>query len=381
MGWGQEAVVNTTHNTVRRGLPLHDNWISAANGNTARLARRSDEALGVRVSVTRIAPWLLDLERAGGRSMTMQGTDYLLTCAVSCNRRRSGYLQRNVYKACLLCLSARAAPDLGYRLDSGCGEPSRSRPEAIKASLASEPGVVGWMSDCGIERRTTSEKRSAWRENSSKQCFTITGTVLGSMNFAPVSCEPYVRGVVLVSRCGGSVSSRLSEHVVPLVLLDEKPNYIPVPGKRRVGNRLENIADDIMEVVMGPFLGMIAGWSLQIGLDSRWGRSRIFACENRAGQCRWSAGFLGDLPFPHPCISALLHPHLVSPISAFKTSLLRAPYTGWQLRNLNRKSRRKEISLQCTIKMHRCRCSDVARTDFNRLLPIELIENSGSLTL
>ncbi|KAJ8869090.1 hypothetical protein PR048_030652 [Dryococelus australis] len=27
---------------------------------------------------------------------------------------------------------------------------------------------------------------------------------------------------------------------------------------------------------------------------------RIFACGNRAGRCRWSAGFLGDLPFPSP---------------------------------------------------------------------------------
>ncbi|KAJ8868449.1 hypothetical protein PR048_029965 [Dryococelus australis] len=34
------------------------------DGNTARLARRGDEALGVRVSVARIAPSLLDLERA-----------------------------------------------------------------------------------------------------------------------------------------------------------------------------------------------------------------------------------------------------------------------------------------------------------------------------
>ncbi|KAJ8890931.1 hypothetical protein PR048_010440 [Dryococelus australis] len=40
------------------------------DGNTARLARRSDEALGVRVSVARIAPSLLDL--------TYQGTAYKL---------------------------------------------------------------------------------------------------------------------------------------------------------------------------------------------------------------------------------------------------------------------------------------------------------------
>ncbi|KAJ8869155.1 hypothetical protein PR048_030723 [Dryococelus australis] len=32
--------------------------------------------------------------------------------------------------------------------------------------------------------------------------------------------------------------------------------------------------------------------------------SRIFACRNRAGQCRWSAGFLGDLPFSPAFISS-----------------------------------------------------------------------------
>ncbi|KAJ8883931.1 hypothetical protein PR048_015786 [Dryococelus australis] len=34
------------------------------------------------------------------------------------------------------------------------------------------------------------------------------------------------------------------------------------------------------------------------GFDSRRGCSRIFACENRAGQYRWSAGFFGDLLLP-----------------------------------------------------------------------------------
>ncbi|KAJ8888363.1 hypothetical protein PR048_007853 [Dryococelus australis] len=53
----------------------------------------------------------------------------------------------------------------------------------------------------------------------------------------------------------------------------------------------------------------------------------FFACGNRAGRCRWSAGFLGDLPFPPPpppfhfgaapCSTQ-------SPSSALKTSLLRA---------------------------------------------------------
>ncbi|KAJ8897860.1 hypothetical protein PR048_003213 [Dryococelus australis] len=49
--------------------------ISDAIGNTARLARRSDEALGVRVSVARIAPSLLDLGRrvpTGGAHPTLK---------------------------------------------------------------------------------------------------------------------------------------------------------------------------------------------------------------------------------------------------------------------------------------------------------------------
>ncbi|KAJ8897348.1 hypothetical protein PR048_002694 [Dryococelus australis] len=36
------------------------------------------------------------------------------------------------------------------------------------------------------------------------------------------------------------------------------------------------------------------------GLDSRRDRFQVFACGNRAGRCRWSPGFLGDLPFPPP---------------------------------------------------------------------------------
>ncbi|KAJ8894521.1 hypothetical protein PR048_007178 [Dryococelus australis] len=40
------------------------------------------------------------------------------------------------------------------------------------------------------------------------------------------------------------------------------------------------------------------------GFDSRRNRSRILACGNRAGRCRWSVGFLGDLPFPPPLQSS-----------------------------------------------------------------------------
>ncbi|KAJ8877309.1 hypothetical protein PR048_021763 [Dryococelus australis] len=62
------------HKRDRQQQVLPKKWIGTIfavldhDGNTARLARRSDEALGVRVSVARIAPSLLDLGSAGSHS-------------------------------------------------------------------------------------------------------------------------------------------------------------------------------------------------------------------------------------------------------------------------------------------------------------------------
>ncbi|KAJ8882686.1 hypothetical protein PR048_014498 [Dryococelus australis] len=50
----------------------------------------------------------------------------------------------------------------------------------------------------------------------------------------------------------------------------------------------------------------------------------IFACGDCAGRCRWSAGFLGDLPFPPPFHSGVTPHSPQSPLSALKTSMLRA---------------------------------------------------------
>ncbi|KAJ8878304.1 hypothetical protein PR048_018881 [Dryococelus australis] len=49
----------------------------------------------------------------------------------------------------------------------------------------------------------------------------------------------------------------------------------------------------------------------RIWFDYRRGRLRISACGNRAGRCRWSAGFFGDLPLhpPHNSGAAPYSPH------------------------------------------------------------------------
>ncbi|KAJ8895429.1 hypothetical protein PR048_000761 [Dryococelus australis] len=49
--------------------------------------------------------------------------------------------------------------------------------------------------------------------------------------------------------------------------------------------------------------------------------SPVFASGKRAGRCRWSAGFLGDLPFPPPLHSGTALYSLKSPSSALKASL------------------------------------------------------------
>ncbi|KAJ8875019.1 hypothetical protein PR048_022909 [Dryococelus australis] len=54
------------------------------------------------------------------------------------------------------------------------------------------------------------------------------------------------------------------------------------------------------------------------------GSLRIFACGNRAGRCRWSAGFLGDLLYSPPLHSGAASYSPESPTSALKTSMLRA---------------------------------------------------------
>ncbi|KAJ8880696.1 hypothetical protein PR048_017166 [Dryococelus australis] len=52
------------------------------------------------------------------------------------------------------------------------------------------------------------------------------------------------------------------------------------------------------------------------------GSLRIFASGDRAGRCRWSADFLGNLRFPPPLDSSAA-PYLTRPSSALKASLLR----------------------------------------------------------
>ncbi|KAJ8891990.1 hypothetical protein PR048_004555 [Dryococelus australis] len=68
----------------------------------------------------------------------------------------------------------------------------------------------------------------------------------------------------------------------------------------------------------------------RIGLDSRWGRSLIFACENRAGRCRWSAGFLGNLLFPPPPLHSDAAPYSLCICSQDLNSCIATDVSPWR---------------------------------------------------
>ncbi|KAJ8880062.1 hypothetical protein PR048_020685 [Dryococelus australis] len=61
-----------------------------------------------------------------------------------------------------------------------------------------------------------------------------------------------------------------------------------------------------------------------IWVQSTAGSLRIFLFDNRRRRCRWSAGFLSDLPFPPPFHSGVATYSPQSPSSALKTTVLRA---------------------------------------------------------
>ncbi|KAJ8883726.1 hypothetical protein PR048_015580 [Dryococelus australis] len=79
---------------------------SRHDGNIARLALRSDDALGVRVSVTRIAPSLLDLGRTACPTPLLR---VLCTCAFKVKKRGSDMGDTNTHAQCIVVLSARHA--------------------------------------------------------------------------------------------------------------------------------------------------------------------------------------------------------------------------------------------------------------------------------
>ncbi|KAJ8880649.1 hypothetical protein PR048_017119 [Dryococelus australis] len=80
-------------------------------------------------------------------------------------------------------------------------------------------------------------------------------------------------------------------------------------------------------------------------------RFTLFARGNRAGRCRWSAGFLGISRFSHPCIPMLLRPHLAPPDRRNRESNPGPPECELPLRHFA-EFFMSWLSLQSTFLMH-----------------------------
>ncbi|KAJ8876056.1 hypothetical protein PR048_023964 [Dryococelus australis] len=117
-----------------------------------------------------------------------------------------------------------------------------------------------------------------------------------------------------------------------------------------------------------------------IRVQSPAGRLRIIACENSAGRCCWSAGFLGDHPFPPPIHSgaALIPPSITlfgsqdldvksrPNLFAHYSLLVYTSTTTTYTRQKVKSKYRNRIRLQ---RASQKQSSDIHKTPYDRLKP------------
>ncbi|KAJ8867257.1 hypothetical protein PR048_031056 [Dryococelus australis] len=115
------------------------------------------------------------------------------------------------------------------------------------------------------------------------------------------------------------------------------------------------------------------------GFDSRWGRSWISVCGNRAQTMFVGRRvFSGIFRFPHSCVREQLHTQLASPSSAPKTSMLRAAQISaftYNFTLLRRRRINKEIRPIAKLNLHMVEGHIVhclARSTFDTGIPIGL---------
>ncbi|KAJ8869745.1 hypothetical protein PR048_028753 [Dryococelus australis] len=244
------------------------------DGNTERLARRSDEALEVRVSVARIAPSLLDLGHAG-IIPSFAWSDFGET---TLNLNQDGRAGIGIQSEGLQMLHLTRSNKLelwGHGgvvvrlLASRLGEPS-----LVSCVVTPKISHVGTVPDVAAGRGSPVSPRT--------RIPTMVHARLSPPSFALQTLM--LRGLC---SCAAKVKKRGSDTG------GSNTHTARLPPRRT-------------------------------GFNPRPGHSRIFACGNRAGWCRWSVGFRSDPPPPSSLHSSTLYSHLISPSSALKTSLLRA---------------------------------------------------------
>ncbi|KAJ8867349.1 hypothetical protein PR048_031150 [Dryococelus australis] len=244
------------------------------DGNTARLARRSDEALGVRVTVVRIASSLLDLGRAGGGVVAAVRGEWW------------GYWRRGLVWE-------------GWGLERA--EVGRGVWELYgwRVSAISVP-----MSKTLPSRLSAEHQQHMLAEQiNGQQCFETPFSnhclLSHSLSCAQANKEPST-DTRPFTRASCIQSEKKHAHI----------NGTATPGRLFALSYRLFAAAHLPPSVPGSIPCRVTPGFAQVGI--------------MAGRRLWLPGFLGDLFFPPPLNRALHHSHQISPSLALKIPLLGA---------------------------------------------------------
>ncbi|KAJ8897831.1 hypothetical protein PR048_003184 [Dryococelus australis] len=332
------------------------------DGNTARLARRSCEALHVPVSVARIAPSLLNLRRA----VTVQAISvrsYFRRNTRRQNSRRGepGSIPGGVASGSSPLVGgfsrgSPVSPALAFRRCSiliyftfiGSQYLAMEGVEflpslAVMRACACKPDSGKGGQGKGGEREIRDVLEFSEHPRTQKASF-VGFHALSSIhnaNTSPVVVRPYfafrtqpdglhqrllaVGPLQYLKGCRPSPRNFSQSRVAPRVLISRIFLSILYTCRllqqgRRGRTRQREGRIEVSHSPPGPGCGAKTGLITRLpprrtGFDSRQVRLRFFARGNRAGRCRSSAGFLEDLPLPPPLYSAGAAPY--SPLFTF----------------------------------------------------------------
>ncbi|KAJ8877773.1 hypothetical protein PR048_022229 [Dryococelus australis] len=325
-------------------------------GNTARHARRSDEALGVRVSVARIAPSLLDLGCAAPCRSYAQD--------MKCFRRNALLRELDLTLAQLSPFAVTADSHCADDIDIFVHKTVESSLQVIELANSPESLLESIFRRRYLPSPTRSEDRSwfsklcpplstprlPWRRNArryrrprlagslrasaflaadtdSEQAIARAAGLQGRDKLTSYKSVPRSRRPIT----GGALPARRPRTNGVVTKKKKKKKSDGERGRRRMKRVRENsLARDtcssglgsrrarkriISEIVIniryeGSIPGLATPGFSQVGIVP----------DDAAGR----RAFSGISRFLHPCIPGLLHAHLPSPSSALKTSLLRA---------------------------------------------------------
>ncbi|KAJ8875207.1 hypothetical protein PR048_023102 [Dryococelus australis] len=315
-------------------LPAIPQWanlvctVQRHDENTARIAHRCDEALEVRVSIARIAPWLLDLGR--GVPTGVRHTPLSFKENLEHVQARAAVLLLSVPFAATSCSNTILYSEIPHRSPKWFGDESK---ESIVAAY--------WVE--GVVKEGQTRVVRSGIHLSKKKLKSRIAVVQSDMS--SLACRMSAVSHSFLPSSGKRVSDALTLHCLLYV-----PSHL---AARRIFSHLKITIEEMVEATRYSFTqhgqddkevlslhtspditmlrvlsvgitgkplvrhkatlnGAVVAQRLERSSPTNADRDRswTFALGNRARRCCWSAGFLVDLPFSPPFhASAVTYSH------------------------------------------------------------------------